>query len=204
MEAIQHIINELSPLLQQYGYFILALAIAIEGIGIPAPGQSLLIVASLLASQGTMSLTNVLLVSGVSSVVGNTCGYFLGKKFGHFFIRKKWLKPKTLNKIHSFIDKYGLLALILSRFIEGVKQFICLGCGVAQMPFRYFFIGNVLAVSIWLFCFSWAPAYFYGEIGHIINFYHTYQTEFWVAGCSLLAIIILLFALKIRKKNFKS
>ncbi|MGD6737367.1 DedA family protein [Photobacterium leiognathi subsp. mandapamensis] len=88
MESIQHIITELTPLLHEYGYYILALAIAVEGMGIPAPGQSLLIVASLLASTGKMSLPMVLTVAWASSFIGNSIGYFIGRQFGHIVTKK--------------------------------------------------------------------------------------------------------------------
>ncbi|WP_305416806.1 DedA family protein [Photobacterium leiognathi] len=93
MESIQHIITELTPLLHEYGYYILALAIAVEGMGIPAPGQSLLIVASLLASTGKMSLPMVLTVAWASSFIGNSIGYFIGRQFGHVLTKKNGLSP---------------------------------------------------------------------------------------------------------------
>ncbi len=139
MESIQHIITELTPLLQQYGYYILALAIAVEGMGIPAPGQSLLVVASLLAASGKMSLPAVLMVGWSASFIGNSIGYFIGRQFGHVLTRKQWIKPKTLTKLHGFIDRYGMLGLIISRFVEGIKQFMCIGCGIAAMPAKLFF-----------------------------------------------------------------
>ncbi|QUM85788.1 DedA family protein [Moritella sp. 28] len=197
MEYIQHIINEMSPLLQEYGYFILALMVAIEGMGIPAPGQSLLIVASLVASQGQMSLPLVLLTGWGASLFGNTCGYMIGHKFSHIISSKNWIKEQRLQKINTFIEKYGLLGLVLSRFIEGVKQFMCLGCGIAKMPFKFFMLGNVLAVSIWIVCFGVLPAYFYHDLGAIIHFYHLHQQQSW----AIVGSILLCLALFITWKN---
>ncbi len=179
MESIQHIITELTPLLHEYGYYILALAIAVEGMGIPAPGQSLLIVASLLASTGKMSLPMVLTVAGASSFIGNSIGYFIGRQFGHVLTKKEWIKPRTLSKLHQFIDRYGMLGLVISRFVEGIKQFMCIGCGIAQMPVQLFLLGNFLAVTVWLLVFGVAPAYLHDELGPILAFYHKYQMQCW-------------------------
>ncbi len=179
MESTQHFITELTPLLHEYGYYILALAIAVEGMGIPAPGQSLLIVASLLASTGKMSLPMVLTVAWASSFIGNSIGYFIGRQFGHILTKKEWIKPRTLSKLHQFIDRYGMLGLVISRFVEGIKQFMCIGCGIAQMPVQLFLLGNFLAVTVWLLVFGVAPAYLHDELGPILAFYHKYQMQCW-------------------------
>jgi membrane protein DedA with SNARE-associated domain len=189
--AFQHLITELTPLLQEYGYFVLALAIAVEGMGIPAPGQSLLIVASFLSVSGTMSLPLILIVAGLSAFLGNTGGYLIGAKFGHVIERKQWIKPSNMTKMHAFIAKYGIVGLLLSRFVEGIKQFICLGCGMAEMSPLRFYVGNFFAVILWLIVFGLGPALLHDQIGHILAFYHHYQLWFW---CIAATIIILLIA----------
>ena len=199
--AFQHLITELTPLLQEYGYVILALAIAVEGMGIPAPGQSFLIVASFLSASGTMSLPLILIVAGVSAFVGNSCGYLIGRKFGHVVERKQWIKPPTLKKLHAFIGKYGVIGLLMSRFVEGIKQFICLGCGMAEMPAAKFYIGNFVAVILWLLVFGVAPAMLHDEIGPILGFYHHYQIWFWSAAGLLILIIIAFIVLMVRRRR---
>ncbi|MDO6704828.1 DedA family protein [Photobacterium sp. 1_MG-2023] len=179
---MEHLVQDLAPLMQEYGYAVLALAIAIEGLGIPAPGQSLLIVASYLSVSGTFSLPSVLLVAGAASWLGNTAGYLVGSKFSHVVEQRGWLKPASVEKVYRFIDKYGVMGLILSRFLEGLKQLMCLGCGMAQMPKHHFLVGNTLAVGIWLTVFGMGPAYFHDEIGQIGLLYQRYQHEFWAVA----------------------
>ncbi|MEI8596558.1 DedA family protein [Photobacterium sp. Hal280] len=191
---MEHLVQELAPLMQEYGYALLGLAIAVEGIGIPAPGQSLLIVASYLSVSGTFSLPVVLAVAGSASWLGNTAGYVMGSKFAHVVERRGWLKPASVEKVHGFIDKYGVLGLVMSRFLEGLKQLMCLGCGMAQMPRHHFLMGNTLAVGIWLTVFGLGPAFFHEEIGRIGLFYHHHQQAFWaVAVLAGLALLIWLF-----------
>lgn len=191
---MQELVQELSPLIEQYGYIVLALAIAIEGLGVPAPGQSLLIVASYLAASGALSLPSVLLVAGAASWLGNTAGYVLGSMLARLVERRGWAKPASLVKVHAFIDKYGVIGLILSRFLEGMKQVICLGCGLAQMPWPLFLTGNTLAVGIWLLVFGYGPAYFYDEIGQAGLFFQRHQYALWVlAVIAGLALLLKLF-----------
>ncbi|CAG18957.1 DedA family protein [Photobacterium profundum] len=201
MTSFEHIIAELTPLLQQYGYWILAIAIAVEGIGIPAPGQSLLVVASLLAASGKMSLSSILLVAGLSGFIGNCCGFWIGRKFGHVLVNKQWIKPRTLGKLHAFIERYGTFGLLISRFIEGIKQFMALGCGIAQMPVKHFLIGNLLAISVWLMVFGVAPAYLHDEMEHILAFYHHYQALCWAVVSAVVVVLLALILRSLKKRR---
>ena len=200
-EALQHIMAEMTPWLQQYGYFILALAIAIEGVGIPAPGQSLLIVASLLAAAGQMSLPLVLIVAGSSAFIGNSLGYFLGIKFGDVLIKKGWVKESTEAKLHGFIGKYGLAALLLSRFIEGLKQTIFIGCGMAKMSLNKFLLGNTLATGLWLTLFGLGPVLIRDELTPILAFYHHHQHLFWLIITVIGTISLVIFTLILRRRK---
>ncbi|MDG2932489.1 DedA family protein, partial [Vibrio parahaemolyticus] len=56
MEHINELLMSMKPLLEQYGYVALIVSIFLEGIGIPMPGQSLMIAASLLSSEQVMNL----------------------------------------------------------------------------------------------------------------------------------------------------
>ncbi|WP_299493582.1 DedA family protein [uncultured Shewanella sp.] len=192
MLSIEHLITDLTPLLHQYGYLLLALAIAAEGVGIPAPGQSLLVVASILASLGEMSLPLIITVAGSSAFLGNTCGYWIGLQCEHMLIRKNWISQKTIDKCHLFIESYGIWGLLMSRYIEGLKQLMPLACGIAKMPFKEFLVGNTLAVILWVITFGVAPAYLYDKRESLLSFYHHYAVVTWfiVTGLIMLGIFI--------------
>ncbi|EGM68572.1 DedA family protein [Shewanella sp. HN-41] len=192
-EVLQHLITEMTPWLQQYGYLLLFIAIALEGFGIPTPGQSLLIVASLLAATGQMSLPLVLIVAACGALSGNSLGYLFGWRFGDVLLKKGWIKPQLEDKIHGIIDQYGIAALVLSRFIEGLKQFMFIGCGLAKMPLKQFVIGNVLATSIWVTLFGLGPVLIRDEIAPMLAFYHQHQYPTW-AIVSLLIALLLIFS----------
>lgn len=192
LDSIQHIVYELGPLLNKYGYFILALTIAIEGCGIPAPGQSFLIVSVVLALAGQMSLTIIIIVAAISAFSGNLMGYLIGIKFGDVLITKNWIKPKTEQKLQSFINRYGIAALLMSRFIEGLKQYLSIGCGIAKMPLRKFIFGNGLATVIWVAIFVAGPMLIQSQYKNIVALYQ--QHEYMAYGLlALIAIMLVLF-----------
>lgn len=139
LEHINALLISMKPLLEQYGYLALIVSIFFEGIGIPMPGQSLMIAASILASEQVMNLSMVMVISWLSCFLGNTCGYLLGYYFEGWLDKKGYISGPKMQKLQSTIQKYGPACLVVSRFIEGMKQFMPLACGIAKMPRREFF-----------------------------------------------------------------
>ena len=69
----------MQPMLDRYGYLVVFLTILVEGVGIPAPGQTLLIAAALSAAHGNLSLVWVLIWACLAAGLGNSLGYLLGR-----------------------------------------------------------------------------------------------------------------------------
>ncbi|MEL7287737.1 MAG: DedA family protein, partial [Pseudomonadota bacterium] len=138
----------MKPLLEQYGYLALIVSIFLEGIGIPMPGQSLMIAASIISSEHVMNLSLVMIVSWLSCFFGNTCGYLIGYNFEGWLDKKGYISGPKMQKLQSTIQKYGPACLVVSRFVEGMKQFMPLACGIAKMPRKEFLLGNALATQM--------------------------------------------------------
>ncbi|MBY5994133.1 DedA family protein [Ferrimonas balearica] len=186
LDSLQPLITDLAPYLQQYGLWILALAIAVEGVGIPAPGQSLLIVAAVLAAGGDLSLTGVLTVATLSAFFGNLAGYFIGLKGDRWLRRRGWLSERTEQRLHAFITRHGTSAMVISRFVEGLKQTLPLGTGLAQMPLAAFLLANALASLIWVAVFGAAPALLRHHFASLQSLYQLHPMAVWGVGLSLL------------------
>ncbi|MGF1909355.1 DedA family protein [Vibrio kasasachensis] len=192
MEHINELINAMSPVLEHYGYFALVISIFFEGIGIPMPGQSLMIAASILATRGVMNLSMVMLTSWLACFIGNTCGYLLGYHFEGWLDKKGYISGKKMQKLQHVIQKYGPACLIVSRFIEGMKQFMPLACGIAKMPKREFLLGNALATTIWVAVFSLLSNVAFSHLHHLSTFYTTHQFGVWLTAAILFVGLILL------------
>lgn len=199
MEHINELINAMSPVLEHYGYFALIISIFFEGIGIPMPGQSLMIAASILATRGVMNLNMVMLTSWSACFFGNTCGYLLGYHFEGWLDKKGYISGKKMQKLQHAILKYGPACLIMSRFIEGMKQFMPLACGIAKMPKREFLLGNALATTIWVAVFSLLSNVAFAHLHHLSTFYTTHQFGVWSTAAILFVGLILLI-LRRRKR----
>jgi membrane protein DedA with SNARE-associated domain len=188
----------MKPLLEQYGYFALVISIFLEGIGIPMPGQSLMIAASILSSEQVMNLTLVMSVSWLSCFFGNTCGYLIGYYFEGWLDKKGYISGPKMTKLQTAIQKYGPACLVVSRFIEGMKQFMPLACGIAKMPRKEFLLGNALAATIWVMVFSLLAHFAFEHLSSLSHLYTQYKYFIWVIAAALFSWMLL--AISKRKK----
>ena len=106
-QSLQHLMAHVQPLIERYGYWGLGICIFVEGIGIPAPGQSLLIISAALAAQGQMNIAIVLAVAGVSTWLGGQMGYWIGLYAGRPLLLKLPISNSHLTRIHRFFQSWG-------------------------------------------------------------------------------------------------
>ncbi|AXB30614.1 DedA family protein [Vibrio campbellii] len=198
MEHINELLMAMKPLLEQYGYLALIVSIFLEGIGIPMPGQSLMIAASIISSEHVMNLSLVMIVSWLSCFFGNTCGYLIGYYFEGWLDKKGYISGPKMQKLQSTIQKYGPACLVVSRFVEGMKQFMPLACGIAKMPRKEFLLGNALATTIWVAVFSLLTNFTFEHLSVLSQFYTDHRYVVWSSAALLFSLMI--FALLKRKK----
>ena len=198
MEHINELLMAMKPLLEQYGYLALIVSIFLEGIGIPMPGQSLMIAASIISSEHVMNLSLVMIVSWLSCFFGNTCGYLIGYYFEGWLDKKGYISGPKMQKLQSTIQKYGPACLVVSRFVEGMKQFMPLACGIAKMSRKEFLLGNALATTIWVAVFSLLTNFTFEHLSVLSQFYTDHRYVVWSSAALLFSLMI--FALLKRKK----
>src|SRR5688572_13816814 len=137
-------------------------------VGFFLPGDSLLVVAGLVARMHPDRLNVVVLLGTlfVAAVVGDAVGYYTGHKLGpRLFTRQKSLlfRPSHLQKAHEFYEKYGGKTIIIARFVPIVRTFAPIVAGAANMSYRQFLAYNVVGGFLWVFSMILA-GYFLGNI----------------------------------------
>ena len=112
-------------------------------VGFFLPGDSLLFTAGLFVANGAIGapLWLVCLVLVAAAVLGNACGYWIGRAAGPAIFdkpRSRLFNPAHVLKTQEFFDKYGNRAIVLGRFVPVVRTFITVMAGVGRMePKRY-------------------------------------------------------------------
>ncbi|RMB84025.1 DedA family protein [Streptomyces shenzhenensis] len=137
-------------------YAVVALIIGLESLGIPLPGEIVLVSAALLSSQHS-GIDPVILgtCATLGAVVGDSIGYAIGRKGGRpllAWLGKKF--PKHFSEGHiataerSF-EKWGMWAVFFGRFVALLRIFAGPLAGVLHMPYWKFLIANVLGGICW-------------------------------------------------------
>src|SRR5215510_7659579 len=69
----------LQQLLASYGYLAVALGVMVESMGIPIPGETMLLLAATYAGAGGLDLRGVIAAAALGAIVGDSIGYEIGR-----------------------------------------------------------------------------------------------------------------------------
>jgi membrane-associated protein len=137
------------------GYVGIAAVIFAESgllIGVILPGDSLLFTAGFLASQGFLDIAIVVSIAFVAAVVGDSVGYWLGKRFGPTVFSRPGsllLDPRHISRAERFYDRHGPKTIVLARFVPLMRTFAPVLAGVGSMRYRTFLGYNILGGALW-------------------------------------------------------
>ncbi|MDL5200226.1 DedA family protein [Streptomyces sp. ALI-76-A] len=137
-------------------YALVGIVIGLESLGIPLPGEIILVSAALLSSQHA-GIDPVILgvCATIGAIVGDSIGYAIGRKGGRPLLA--WLGakfPKHFSEGHiataerSF-EKWGMWAVFFGRFVALLRIFAGPLAGVLRMPYWKFLIANVFGGILW-------------------------------------------------------
>jgi membrane protein DedA with SNARE-associated domain len=178
------------PLLERYGYGASFLAVMVEGMGIPTPGQTLLMASSIEAARGRMNIVVLLFLVTTAATVGNSIGYAIGRWGGRALLVKFRVNPKRQQRTEDFFKRRGGIAILFARFLDGLRQLNGIVAGILKMPWWTFTAYNIAGAILWT-C-SWGlGTYFLGRDMHsIAGFLHRHRPFLFVLSVAALASLI--------------
>lgn len=146
-------LDTLQELARLYGYWAVFVGIAIENMGIPLPGETIVIVGGFLAGSGELNYWGVLGSAIAGAVLGDNFGYWVGRfggwqllvKVGRFFR----LQEQQLEQVKDRYSKNAVQAVFWGRFITLLRIFAGPLAGITQMPYRQFLLCNFGGAAVW-------------------------------------------------------
>lgn len=150
-----------------YGYWAVAVVLLLENIGLPLPGETILLMASFAAfSQRELQLSWIIVVATAVTTIGGSLGFALGHYGGRPLLenyqRLFRVSPATLTRGESLFARYGGLTIFFARFIFGLRVVVGPLGGVLRMPWRTFLIFNFLGAVAWVSVIS-SAGYLFGR-----------------------------------------
>jgi membrane protein DedA with SNARE-associated domain len=144
----------LAPLLARYGYLALFGMVGVESFGIPAPGQSILIVAAALTSSGGLDLVAVAVVAFAAATLGDNASYAVGRYGGRALVarfgRYVGMTEGRVARWSGRFSRHGAKLVVLARFVDGLRQSNGVIAGMAGMTWRRFALLNCTGALLWV------------------------------------------------------
>ena len=145
-----NLLTSLTPYIANFGYLIVAGFIIIEGIGVPLPGETVLVFVAAFTTTGKPSLALVIVVGAISAMLADTLGFTLGQRYGIAVINRFHRgNGDALARSRAFFAKHGVKAVFLARFIPVVRVFAAVLAGTGGIPYRAFITYSALGAWTW-------------------------------------------------------
>ena len=170
-------------------------------MGLPLPGEVVLLTAGALAAQNNFGIYGVAVAAWIGTIVGGSGGYWIGRTGGMAFITRygRWLgiNEKREKKVHAYFDRHGAWTIIIARFVAILRMLAGIVAGSVEMPFTLFTLCNAIGGLVWSVVFA-ALGYFFGE--HLPRLEHYLRRG---TGALLLAAAVAALAFWFYRKRRK-
>lgn len=171
-------------------YLVVALVIGLESMGIPLPGEVILVSAALLATRQELDISPVwvAVTASTGAIVGDSIGYLAGRRWGERMFAvlgrrfPRHAGPRHLAYAEHVFTRYGVWAVFFGRFVALLRIFAGPVAGALRMPYPRFLAANALGGLVWA-CGTTAAVYNLGTRG-----------EAWLKGSSWIGLVVALSA----------
>jgi membrane protein DedA with SNARE-associated domain len=189
---------KVQPLLQRYGYAASFVAVMVEGMGIPTPGQTLLMASALESVDGRMNIALLLFLVTVAATLGNSIGYVIGRWGGRVALNRLKVNPQRQQFLDDLFHRRGGLVILFARFLDGLRQLNGIVAGVLRMPWWTFTAYNVAGALLWTCAWGLGTYYLGRDIHVIAAFFHRHRPLLLVLGAAAFVALVV-YLLRSRK-----
>ncbi|MGD0273744.1 MAG: DedA family protein [Gaiellaceae bacterium] len=148
-------VHTIEHLLKLIGLPLVFFGVGIESMGIPIPGETVLVIAAVAAGRGTLVPWEVALCAWAGAVVGDNIGYALGHHYGERFWTlpgiRRFYRRERVERVESFFERRsGWLVVFCARFVAILRIFAGPIAGISRMHWRAFLLANALGGACWV------------------------------------------------------
>lgn len=170
--------DQLSQIIEQYGIYAVFALCTVEG-------DITLLISGAMAHSGFFgqySFFKVFLAGTLGGMVGDSVGYGVGRVF-HEKAKDYRFYQMAQPRIEKLIDKFGGFAIVISKYIYGIRAAMCVFYGIGKMPFHRFLILDAISCGTWALILAGTGYFFSGAITSIIG-------DFQQIGIALFFVIL--------------
>jgi membrane protein DedA with SNARE-associated domain len=170
--------DQLSQIIEQYGIYAVFALCTIEG-------DITLLISGAMANRsffGEYSFFKVFLFGTLGGMVGDSIGYGVGRIF-HEKAKDYRFYQMAQPRIEKLISKFGTFAIVISKYIYGIRAAMCVFYGIGKMPFLRFLMLDAISCGAWVLILAGTGYFFSGAITSIIG-------DFEQIGIALFFVIL--------------
>jgi membrane protein DedA with SNARE-associated domain len=165
-------VETIDHLLQDYGYSVVFGVIALEAMGMPLPGESMIIATGVYAAAtGRLDISLVIAAATAGAIMGDNAGYLIGRTAGFPLLtrygRHVGLNDRRLTLGRYLFKKEGGKVVFVGRFIAILRTFVALMAGASKMEWKTFLFWNAVGGVVWSTLYG-VGAYMLGDVMHQI------------------------------------
>jgi membrane protein DedA with SNARE-associated domain len=188
-----------------YGWFLFG-SVFIENIFPPYPGDTIVVFAGYLVGTKNLNIINAALAIYIGNLLSASLMYYFGHEILEFIIKKvknknirEVFSKKHLERTHIWFEKHGLWAVIFSRFSAGIRFFVAIAAGIAEMPFGIFFFAFSIATAIWNTILVYAGYTLGKNWDDVLGYVKLYSSIFGV----ILVLALMVYLFRVNKNTGK-
>jgi len=185
-------------------------------VGFFLPGDSLLFVAGIYSGKLVASLPTggtgndiidlliLFVMVSVCGIIGNSLGYWFGRKSGPFLFHRKdnfFFKKKYLYQAREFYDQHGGQAIVFARFLPIIRTFAPIIAGIVVMDKKKFGYYNIIGCVAWAFLMLFAGHYLYRLLLIKFHFDLKQHLEVLVIGIVVITTFPVIYKIFFGKKK---
>jgi membrane protein DedA with SNARE-associated domain len=164
-------LSGLNGWLSTLGYAAVALFVGVEGVGIPLPGETMLIAAAIFAAEGHLSIAGVIAAAAAGAIAGNCIGFGIGW-FGGYPLLRRFGKYVRLNEPQVKVGRYifarhGTKVVFFGRFVSILRTYLAFLAGANRMPVLRFLAAITAGGIVWAAFYGIAAYALGNQITHL-------------------------------------
>ena len=155
----------LQELVSTHGYWGIALIVGLESMGIPLPGETVLVLAAIYAAADpTLNIWLIIAAAAVGSIIGDNLGYWIGQRYAYKLLVRygRYIGMSLARiKVGQFLFReYGGKVVFFGRFVALLRILAAFLAGLNRMPWRSFLLANAAGAVLWATTFGLGGYYF--------------------------------------------
>ena len=206
------LVNWVQDVINQFGYFGVALLVVIENVFPPIPSEIVLPFAGFVAQQGAdaaqsdTTVVGMMIAATVGSVVGALILYFVSAAIGpdrlRAFVEKfgKWfgVKPADLVRAEAWFDRRSTVAVLVGRCVPLIRSIVSIPAGFRRMKLTSFIVLTAIGSAVWNIALIGAGAVLKDQWDVVGDYVGVFQ---WVVVAAIIVALAKFVLSRIKRRN---